>query len=88
VKANNEEILASYGKVSAEVYAERAKEIVTLPEVPTPSSIGGELESTLREDYEAVTDCDGTFFVYYLASCVKCGFGHEFNHKEDLKVGA
>jgi len=57
-----------YGKIKPEEYLElldHAKE---------------ELGSTLREDYEILTDEDGEFYIKYSCNCSVCGFDYEFEH--------
>lgn len=60
------EVSASYGKIPAPKY------LADLEAANKPI----QLEETLREDYEVLTDEDGSFYFTYRCGCGKCGFGH------------
>lgn len=75
--ARQEEIEQSYGKVPADQYRAMMKEIAE-------SEIAGELDDTLREDYEMGITAAGKFRVIYQGRCEACGFTFAFKHEEQV----
>ena len=65
----------SYGKIDVEKWEDLQKKA----REPIPET------STFREDYELGMSPDGEFCISYGGSCT-CGFRHDFNHNETVKV--
>jgi hypothetical protein len=66
----------SYGVVPPDEYAK------LIEEANAPIA----MQDTLREDYEFSMYDDGTFEASYRAGCNSCGFKHEFEAREQVKI--
>lgn len=65
-------LVTQYGKIPANEYILKAKELEVCPE----------LKDTLREDFEVYIDAGGSFNVSYTASCQVCGFSFTHRHEQ------
>ena len=72
-----DEIGATYGKVPSGEWLKKCKEI---------QSKFGELEESMREDYELSTNDQGRFYVSYCCSCSVCKFKFHFKHQEQINL--
>ena len=70
LSAEEKKAKASYGKVSAEKYAELTEDLRCLRERETPQ--------TFREDYE-IGIAGAEFYVNYSGSCKTCGLSYIFS---------
>jgi hypothetical protein len=71
--SKNKELESLYGKIPAEEYLKKAKELSTESN-----------EETLREDYE-IGIWDGKFRISYDAYCEACGYEYTFECEKDLE---
>jgi hypothetical protein len=72
-KLASKKIASSYGKVTEDEYLAILEDNKKVKD-----------ETTLREDYEILTDEDGFFYISYVCSCSVCKFHYEYKYKKEV----